>query len=821
MKIMRINKSNIYDTFRCPSQGKKETMSDILKGTKIVLSNEKGFKNYMTNYSMFTTKQSFKFPTIKDYPLFKVNSSFLLPIKKVKNTNNEDKIFKKRLKLKKKITKEFFLNNNANYANTYREKFSKRFYQLLSLKNEEIRLKKMRKKQSDLKEKRYNTLFLDFFDKWYKKNNAANIYLSERKKKKNFLNENSKEKKEENNANNENFINFNVKERYSGLYYNENEIFNTNYDKFILERIKYIKKNKIKNYQLNIESSFYDLNQKLIKLKLESIKIKFYPQNKNGNNIKDKFNIFLPLSFVFLFYINDINFIERMLMNILYFDKDFKMINFNDDNLYELLNSPIKKVQIIEEEDNDDNENIFSKTKKIKKNFTQNYNNIKEMILKKETYDKKSLLKNTTKSFPQTIKFRSNNEQKIKVIHSCCTYRQKYEDIYSEDKFDKEIDGTAKYGKSCTSNYFNQYYFIWETPDISYKIKIEMPKIFFSYEDIDYNIVSYCDKNLFLYLYKNNFINWDFYILNYIFSIKSFRKIILRFLSFSKEYSLISNSIVNKKEIRNLKSSSILNNIKYLMNDKKDKEEINNKNIFLTDKKIYNQMSENNESFSFLYTDTNLKNYIINFHSYHIKIEYRLLNPRLKWEFCLNFKQMRQLNEISKYVTLNSFLPKIVKTNFEYGRLDIDFSILDENFNVKILEKEKEVIPNNETINTNNNEMEIEINKPCIEIEKIFDDIKSLTKQELDYSFLQNINRLKIDEWSKKLLDVMEMKNEMEELKLKDSPKIKSYRSKFTLQDITKMKRNSKQKLTYFANKTYKIDNYMPDILKKIKSHES
>ena len=87
-------------------------MNDILKGTKVVLSNEKGFKNYMNNYSMFTTKQSFKFPDINDYPLFKVNSSFLLPIKKVKNTNNEDKFYKKRLKLKKKITlsKEFFLN---------------------------------------------------------------------------------------------------------------------------------------------------------------------------------------------------------------------------------------------------------------------------------------------------------------------------------------------------------------------------------------------------------------------------------------------------------------------------------------------------------------------------------------------------------------------------------------------------------------------------------------------------------------------------------------------------------------------------------------
>ena len=823
MKIMKINKSNIYDTFRCPSQGKKETMTDILKGTKIVLSNDKGFKNYMNNYSMFTTKKSFKFPDKNDYPIFKVNSSFLLPIKKVKNTNDEDKLFKKRLKRKKKITlsKEFFLNNNSNYVNTLREKFSKKYYQLLSLKNEEKNLKKMRKKQNDFKMKRYNTLFLDFFDKWQKRSNAPNSNFCERNNKKDLFNENSKEKNEENNANDDNFINFNVKERYFGLYYNENEIFNTNYDNFILEKINYIKKNKIKNYQLNIESSFYDLNQKLIKLKLESINIKFYPQNKNGNNNKEKFNIYLPLSFVFLFYINDINFLERILMNILYFEKDFNMVNFNDDNLYELLNNPIRKTQIIEEEDIDDNENLCSKTKKIKKNFTQSYNNIKEMIVKKETLDKKSLLRNTTKIVPQAIKSRNNKEHKIKIIHSCCTFRQNYEEIYSEDKFDKEIVDIVKYGNSKAYNYFNQYYFIWEAPNISYKIKIEMPKIFFSYEDIDYNIVSYCDKNLFLYLYKNNFINWDFYILNYIFSIKSFRKILLRFLSFSKEYSLISNSIANKKQIKSLKNSSILNNLECILNDRKDKEEINNKNIFLIDKKIYNQINENNESYSFFYTDSNLKNYIINFHSYHIKIEYKLLNPKLKWEFCLNFKQMRQLNEISKYVSLNSFLPKIVKTNFEYGRLDIDFSILDENFNVKILEKEKEVNSNNEAINMTNNEMEIEINKPYLEIEKIFDDIKNLTKQELDYSFLQNINGFKIDTWSKKLLEVLEMKKEIEELKEKDSPKIKSYRAKFTLQDITKMKRNSKQKLTYFANKSYKIDNYMPDLLKKIKSHDS
>ena len=46
---------------------------------------------------------------------------------------------------------------------------------------------------------------------------------------------------------------------------------------------------------------------------------------------------------------------------------------------------------------------------------------------------------------------------------------------------------------------------------------------------------------------------------------------------------------------------------------------------------------------------------------------------------------MRYLNEISRYERLLSFLPKIIKTNFEYGALDINFNVFDENFNPKIL----------------------------------------------------------------------------------------------------------------------------------------
>ena len=52
------------------------------------------------------------------------------------------------------------------------------------------------------------------------------------------------------------FINFNLKERYSGLHYDENEIFNTNYDIFISNKLSEAKKNKIKNLQLKLKVHF-------------------------------------------------------------------------------------------------------------------------------------------------------------------------------------------------------------------------------------------------------------------------------------------------------------------------------------------------------------------------------------------------------------------------------------------------------------------------------------------------------------------------------------------------------------------------------------
>ena len=166
-----------------------------------------------------------------------------------------------------------------------------------------------------------------FFTKWKSYNKEINLKYALTQDKEldvKIKNENS-------------LFNFNIKERYSGLHYNENEIFNTNYDKFISNQINYVKKNKIKNYISEIKSSFLDSNERKIKLKLESIKLIFSPK-KEQNGYK-QFYIFIPLSYVFLFYSYDFSFFQKMLMSLLKFETNYKSINFKNEGFIDLLNS--------------------------------------------------------------------------------------------------------------------------------------------------------------------------------------------------------------------------------------------------------------------------------------------------------------------------------------------------------------------------------------------------------------------------------------------------------------------------------------------------
>ena len=819
---MKIKKNNIYNTFRCNTNYntnyKKESLNDILKGTKSILISNNGFHKYISNYTQLTKRPTFKRPKITDYPLLKTEYSFLCPIKKKINNNSEDNIIKNTKK-----SKQLFLFNVFNKDNSkFLEKYNKRFYQFLRLKTEPNNLRIIRKNNYEKSLKRYNSFFIDFFDKWNGYNNLNHYSLIKQRNafsEINFSNINENNNKKINN--NKYIFNFNIKERYFGLHYDENEIFNNNYDNFILDKINFTKNNKIENYDINLTSCFNDSKEKKINLKLESIKITFFPQNNNSNN--ENFFIYLPLSFVFLFFYKDIDFCQKILISLLHFEEDFKTIKINDEDLYSFLNSiNTNENKEKEEEDIDYLANFKLLTNNsYEKKLKYKYN----IIDKKELYEKEmrktynkynNLFTNKLILRKSSEKNESSNQKfkiKTKIIHSNNNIKFNYNE---DNKNNITIEDNEKILNKKNILY-NEYFFIWETPKLSYKVKLEMPKIFFLYEDITFPIVTYCNKHLFLYLYKNNFINWDFYILYYIFTIKDFRIIISQFLSLSKNYSLIKNSKMNLKQINNLVDLS--------MNDKNHKlynlvEDNHNKskNICLINKNIYNQINENNESLSFFYSNLNLNNYIIHFSSYHIQIEYKKLNPYIKWKFFLNFKQMQYLNEISKHEELITFLPKIMKTDFEYGTLNLNFNVFDDNFNANILVSEEKYLNKTKI----DDEIIIEIDKPYVEIIQLFEDDKKLLKKELNNIFLRYLNKVKMDQWPKKIVETL-----INDLILnnEESGQFNLFKYNFfkinSHQDNSKnnykLKRSLKQKMTYIGKNNIK---QYESILKSLKKNK-
>ena len=79
------NLISIYNTFKSKNINKeKETLNDIVKGTKSVLANKLKFKEYIRNYSRTTERYAFKSPGITEYPLFKKQSCILIPVKRKK-----------------------------------------------------------------------------------------------------------------------------------------------------------------------------------------------------------------------------------------------------------------------------------------------------------------------------------------------------------------------------------------------------------------------------------------------------------------------------------------------------------------------------------------------------------------------------------------------------------------------------------------------------------------------------------------------------------------------------------------------------------------
>ena len=799
---MKKNLLKIYDIFK-PNEKIKETESfnDINKVTKKILINKKKFKNYFNEYTKKTEVYSFKFPGITHFPLLQKKSCALLPIHKSKLDYYED-LNENKKSIEKKEEPSLLGKNKFIFSASKGDTFYKdKIKQNLRMAKNIFRSKLLNIEKAKLKiqkGQRYNSLFLDFFHKWNKdrdftfdENSKMDINLNKNKDNDNSISLYSNKSIYENNTVDYKHI---INEKYSELKYDDNLIYNSNYTDFVNERLEFILLNDVENIETKLESNFNDLNKNEIKLRLESIKINFKPirsKISSINNLQKKITLYVPLYFTFLFCLKDIDFFKYILLSCITFSENDKIIF--DENL---IKPALKAFFTQKKEEKEEPKPVMRNSGAInsmnKKNTTAFRRTATKagISFRKSSVEKKgtiignpnSKIFNLARNSILENNFSMNKKKKKEeIIHS----NKKNINYFYSTKENKEKDKDEnKINSKKEINQYDEYIFLWETDDKTYLVNIQMPLIFFNFKNLKEEIVTYCDKTLFLYMYKNNFINWDFYTLNYLFSIKVFRKRILQNYSLAKKNIL--NNILPKGnfKIKNTLEEDILKymnktngkieeNSAGIKNDKFDlNEEIS---IINEDKnKVYNMVNPNNESYLFFYTNEFYQNTLIKMYSYIIIIDYDKLNPKVRWKYILNFKLMKLLNEISKYEPLETFLPKITKTDFQNGRLSIDFSVFKE-FNIGILGYEKINLSNEENYYNNNQrskivgtmsnytkenqELCVDIKFPSFKEEKIvIEDNKMLFKKtstNIDINFLQELNKFKMDFWSKKILDII------------------------------------------------------------------
>ena len=742
-------------------------LSKILNRTKSVLKNKSDFSDYMKQYNSMVTKSSFKNPENENYPLLRKNRSNMISIK------NQSRMINKNPK--KKIDGNIFNSKmmNSTMKGLFKNNLS------MSLNSNRYKNRKLVEWMRKKREKNKLFLFEDFFYKW-----------------------NKKEESEKNSK------------IYSELNYDEKKIFYSDYSDFIKEKINFCQKNKLENLQKKLKIDFEDKNKKKIKLELISMKIIFEPikedrfrinknkkNNKNIFDINDYYNfedyeeiyytnnenntnnsreeyytnyinkdekskkkniITFPLSYVFLFYINGLEYFKNILIGSIKFSNDFKNVFFEENEIYSIIQN---KTKLKKNNSKDYNNRVIRHKNSTKTHLTKKSGTIRGPV-NKQFLSLKSLnsfsMKNKDKYMDDKMSYEDseqNNDEPDDVLYIT---NKKIEKMHSNQDLRNKVTKKKEIK-------YNEYCFRWETPDKSYKVRIVMPIIIFWSEHIKKNIMTYCDKELFLFLLKKNFVNWDYYILNYLFSLKIFRLIILKGISIYKKYT-IDKSDNNTIDINNLSTL-------YL---KKPLDYINDKTLMINlNKKIYNQYNTNNETYKFFYTDNFSINSIIELNSFHIFIENDKVNKNICYEFCLNFKQMCHLINISHYEDLENFLSKIVQLNLEEGKINLDLSVLEFYSNnllgqiytnitkyVKPKYSKKESITSIKTIRAKSSykrsESEINIVMPFITVEQY---VKSemlnnnVKKIDLNMNFLNLIKNYEINLWSKKILQLLDIRN--------------------------------------------------------------
>ena len=625
MEIYKIN--SLYSEM---VQNLKKRPYQVLRGTKtLALSTPKYHTFYKSSNDSFQAK-TFKLPNENQYPklikskyislqkkinTFKFKSRNLFqkkPVQKPKSaTTNIKTVLGEKLKKRKNVN--FFVGENY-YRRQY-DLFSPRYKNYSQLNN-------------------INNIYDNDYYNFYP---SYSIKNSEKRVKDFFMLLNS--------------IFYDEDYYYNDLKYNEKDIFGhkEEYNNYIKDELNYfLKKEKEFDIKTDLLQLFMTKKYGKIELFLKSARIEVYEDelNKEGDSL---FSLNIPFHLMCLIY----------------------LLNGEQINYLIIILLQKFKLDIIKENEEEENINLFDEQKKT----------IFLEVLKMIKFENDKVVfdleqKNYERYYSQ-LKFL----EKIKDITDSVKYNNFLSIFFKDhtkikmiDNSDENIYNTPNYKRNNKINFetnINKYTIYIISLQKKYKVNFYLPEIELIFNDFKKQINHFIDKELFLFLYQNNFMYWDYYVLHYLFSYKTFRQFMNGILSIRNQSAHIikknNNYFLSKAKVKN-------DNIKKSLVERNNIPTIINK-FHLSDLYTYEMnLNENSHEFMFFYTN-NINLSLYKLKSYTLYAFFKNISKPFIYEFNFNFLHMKILFYISMFEYLSVFLKRLLYVkndiiNFDYSYFD-------------------------------------------------------------------------------------------------------------------------------------------------------
>ena len=517
-----------------------------------------------------------------------------------------------------------------------------------------------------------------------------------------------------------------IQDNYSNLKYDEKMIFGhkEDYLSYIKDEFNYFyQKEKEVNKSSFLYHIFKTKDYGKVELFLKSARIDILDESYKDNKVIK--SLVIPFNLMSLIYLINIEQLNQIIFTLL-----------NKLNI-------IERNNILSEEES---KNIFLE---ILSQIKYENNKVYFNLINKnyERYYSKIFYLETIQEVSDTIRynyFLSDFYKKpdiIKVIDN--THLSVYSSLNSLNKKRIIFNNNINYYKLSLITQNNN----------KYKIKLIMPEISMIFNEYEKQLNHCLNKELFIYLYQINFMDWDFYILHYLFYQKNFRVFIGKALSLKNNFNLfLSKKIINLKNYKiefpknnsdNIKidiSSTINNSYKkyYLFNFYTYKFNINENDI----EYVFSSLNQNNIDFC-------------KFKSYIVYVFINNINKPNIYEFNFNFKQMRVLYFRSLFKNMEFFLKRLLYLKDDIICLDYkNFENFYSMTNNELYEFFYKVKQNNEDINIANENSKI--NSIILKIKEPHIEVISNNKQkinqfyiELNKTFLHILINSEVTEWNK------------------------------------------------------------------------